>query len=659
MYLVQALPMKRLLFIANYFIIFSSIHSQEKLPPFGKPDRRELEMSICAFDKNADAMKLLDFQEKEVIADYGLKIKTERRVKIKIFNQKGFEFASISIPYSRTKGTKVTDISAYIHYIDSPGEIITTKVSKDQIFRDKEDEKTNNTKFTFPNVRPGCVIEYRYEKTEKNSLHLEPWFFQDFIPTLYSHFTLIIPSVINMDHRIVGVDSIQQKNTYKRSYTRSPGAFEKIYSLNNIPAFRPEPLMSSVADNLKRVEFAIQPSGFGFFNVFTRKNRWEIFATVLNEVPQFGKQFTKPIPGTEKILDSAKKITEREDKINYIFQEVKNQVKWDDEQTFYAGDISEAWAQRTGNSAEINMIVLNLLRKAGISCSPILVSTRNNGQLDEDFFTLSQFNGMDVLLLDSTANYILDGTRKYQSYKTPPENILNRKVFNVDTARTGWLYISDTRPLLRSFLNIDAKLSPEGNLRGNAIIQFYDYSKVQRMADKDKTEEEEEKEEEKEFLKKDFTELLIDSLVQENAENDLEPLKEKFNFSYQPSVTDKFLFLDPFFLSNFRKNPFTDSIRYSSIDFNSRQYLKTSMYITIPDNYEVDHLPKNIRLRMADSSILFERRFYIEKNKILFLNTMEVLYPLFEKEEYPGVRDFFSQLYSMVADQIVLRRKEE
>lgn len=652
MYLVQTLPMKRYLLSLIYLICFSLTHSQEKLPPFGKPDRRELEMTACVFDKNANALKILDYQEKEVVANYGLKVKTERRVKIKIFNSKGFEFADISIPYSRTKGTKVTDISAYIHYIDSSGEIITEKVNRDQIFRDKEDERRKKIKFTFPNVRSGCVIEYRYEKTEKNSLHLDPWYFQDFIPTLRSQFKLIIPSGINFDSRIVGVDSIEKRSHY------SSGYYEKTYSLSEIPAFVPEPLMTSVSDNLKRIEFAIQPSGFGFFNVFFQRNRWEVLAGVLNSIPQFGQQFSKNIPGTERIVDSANKIKDREGKINYIFQQVKNQVKWDDVQTFYAGDITEAWTQRSGNSAELNLIVLNLLRKAGIKCSPILISTRNNGMVDDKFFTLSQFNGVDVLIIDSTANYVLDGTRKYQSYKTPPENILNRKVFNIDTSNVSWLYISDTRPLLRSFLNIDARLSPEGKLSGNAIIQFYDYSKVQRMAEKDKTEEEE-KEEEKEFLKKDFTELIIDSLVLENTDNDLEPLKEKFNFSHQPSVTDKFLFLDPFFLSNFRKNPFTDSIRYSSIDFNSRQYLKTTMYITIPDLYEVDHLPQNIRLRMADSSILFERRFYVEKNKIFFQNTMEVLYPFFEKEEYPGVRDFFSRLYSMVADQIVLRRKEE
>jgi hypothetical protein len=631
--------------------------SQENLKPFGTPDRLELEMKECAFDKNAGAMKLLDYQEKEVIAEYGLKIKTWRRVKIKIFNQKGFESANIIIPYiSRIKGTKFTDISAYIYYLDSAGNIVTEKVSKKQIFRDKADDQVKKIKFTFPNVRPGCVIEYGYEKTEKNSLALEPWFFQDFIPTLYSKFILIMPSLINVDQRVIGVDSIEQSNRYEQS--SSSGNFQRTYSLRNIPAFRPEPMMTSIADNLQRIEFAIQPSGFGFLNLSSfRKNRWEIFARVLNEVPLFGKQFNKPIPGTEPILDSVKKIPGRDEKIHYIFQQVKNQLKWDEQQTFYAGDIKEAWKERSGNSAEINLIILNLLRKSGITCSPILISTRNNGKIDENFFSLAQFNGVDVLVSDSNVNYILDGTRKYQSYKTPPDNILNRNVFNVDTSNIGWLYITDSRPLLKSSMAVNATLSDEGKLSGNALIAFYEHSKVQRMMDKNKTEEEK-KEEEKEFLQKDFTELTIDSVIQENADNDLEPLTEKFNFSYQPSVSGKFLFLDPFFLSHFRKNPFTDSIRHSDIDFTSRQYLKTSVNITIADSYEVDHLPKNIRLRMADSSIIFERRTYLETNKILFVNTMEVLYPLFTKEDYSGVKEFFDRLYSMVTEQIILKRKD-
>jgi hypothetical protein len=259
--------MKILLFLLTVSLPCSLLYSQEKSVQFGKPDRQELEMKECDFDKSANAMKLLDYQEKEVIAEYGLKIKTERRVKIKIFNKKGFESANITIPYiSRIKGTRITDISAYIHYLDSNGKIVTEKVSKKQIFKDKADDKIKKIKFTFPNVTPGCVVEYRYEKTEKNSLHLEPWFFQDFIPTLYLKFKLIIPSVIKMDHRLVGMDSIEQTNKFLRAYNNySFSSYEKTYALRNIYGFKPEPMMTSIADNLKRVEFAIQPSGFGFF----------------------------------------------------------------------------------------------------------------------------------------------------------------------------------------------------------------------------------------------------------------------------------------------------------------------------------------------------------------------------------------------------------
>lgn len=647
--------MKKLLPLLGLLLPFLH-YSQDKLIPFGKADKAELTMKECAFERNANAMKLLDYEEKEVIADYGLKIRTERRVKIKIFNEKGFEYANISIPYiSRIKGTKITDISAYIYYLDSAGNIVTEKVSKKQIFRDEEDDKIKKIKFTFPHVKPGCIVEYRYEKREKNSLAIEPWVFQDFIPTLYSSFTLILPFGADFNKKIIGIDSLEQCDSRRKP--SSHNGYANTYILRNVAAFKPEPMMSSIADNLQRIEFAVQPSSFGFTFGF-KSSKWEVLARALNEMPQFGQQFGRPIIGTEGIIDSARKIVDRDKRINYVFQEVKKQVKWDEQQTFYCDDLAVAWKERSGNSAEINLIVLNLLRKCGISCSPILVSTRENGKLDQNFFSLSQFNGVDVLILDSVANYVLDGTRKFQSYKTPPDNILNRSVLDIDTAHISWLYVSDSRPLLKSYLMVDAELTAEGKLKGRASIVFYDHSKVQRLMDKNKTEKEKE-EEEKEFLQKDFTELVLDSVEEQDADNELEPLTEKFKFTHQPSSSGDFIFLDPMFLSSFRKNPFTDSIRHSDLDFGSRQLLKTTVSISFPESYVIDHQPKNMLLRMADSSILFERRIYTEGNKMLFINTMEVLYPLFEKEEYEGIREFFSRLYAMATEQIIFKHKKE
>lgn len=650
--------MKRFLFLPVICIISAiSLHGQKTLPAFGQPIREELDMKTCSFDPSANAMKLLDYQEKEIIVDYGFKIKSVRRVKIKIFNEKGFQHASIKIPYiSRIKGTKITDITAYIHYLDPLGNIISEKVEKKQIFRDKQDDIVKKISFTFPNVKAGCVIEYRYEKTEKNSLHLEPWIFQDMIPTQISGFQLKMPSAIHLDYRLMGIDSVKQNYKLEGGGTFYAPSVVRDFFLHAVPAFKPEPMMSSLADNLKRVEFAIQPSSLGMAEIFMGDDRWKLYAIVLNNMASFGKQFNKPIPGTESVIDTAKKLSGREEKINYIYQQVKKQVKWDEMQTFYPGLLADAWKERTGNSADINLLLLNLLRQSGIPCSPVLVSTRENGRVDENFFTLSQFNGVDILIKDSLKTYILDGTQKYQSYETPPANILNRYVLNVDTAHVNWLFVSDSRPLLKTILYVNAELKEDGRMNGNANITFYDHSKVQRILESNKTKEEE-REEEKEFIKKDFTELKIDSLVVSDKENELEPLKESFVFTHEPASSGEFIFLDPFFLSSFRKNPFTDSSRSSTLDFSSRQYLLTSIAISIPPNYQVDFQPKNVKLRMADSSIIFTRSIRVVDNNIYFTNIMEVLYPLFDPEEYPAIRDFFTRMYAMVAEQIILKKK--
>lgn len=626
------------------------------MPAFGQPIRAELELKTCSVDPGADAMKLLDYQEKELIIDFGFKIKTLRRVKIKIFNPGGFRHANISIPYiSRIKGSKASDIAAYIHYLDAQGNIITEKVEKNQIFRNNQDNAFKKISFTFPNLKPGCVIEYQYEKTEKNSLHLEPWFFQDIIPTQLSLFKLTIPYSIRVENRLMGVDSISVNTKEEGGGAFYAPSLVREYSLKNVPAFKSEKMMTSVADNLQRVEFAVQGNQPDL-DLLKGESRWKRYARLIINSPEFGKQINTRIPGTEEIIDSAKKILNQADKINYICQQVKKQVKWDDMQTFYPGNLSEVWKEKIGNSADINLILLNLLQQSGIPGSPVLISTRENGRTDENFFSLSQFNGVDVLVKDSSKNYLLDGTQQYQSFQTPPANVLNRYALSLDTANAKWFLVTDSRPLLKTILYINAALSEGGRINGSANISYFDHSKVQKILESNNTNPGE-KGEEKEFIKKDFTELKIDSLVVSGKDDELAPLMESFVFTHEPSSSGDFIFLDPFFLSSFRKNPFTDSARRFSIDFNSRQYLLTSMSISLPTSYQIDFQPKNVKLRMADSSIIFTRMIRVVDNTIYFTNITEVLEPLFDPEQYPAIRDFFARMYAMVAEQIILKKK--
>jgi len=645
------------LFIISFLLSAgATLHAQKDgFPDFGKADMKELLMKECDFDKNAPALKLMDYQEAEVLVDYDIRIRTERRVRIKIFNEKGFDFASITIPYyGRKRESKIKDISAYVYNLDSSGKVVVRKIEKKQMYREKAESGQHKVVFTFPDLRSGSVIEYRYTKIERNTLHFDPWFFQDRIPTVVSSCRITRPTMLPLDQRFITRDSVEQKREIKNYGYNRPSTTINSFTLKKIPAFRLEPMMSSIKDNLQRIEFALTPSILmsGPMSLPAFKN-WNYFNRLLLRSSYFGKAINSNIPGTAAIIDTVKKIKDTAEKINYIYHAVKEKLKWDEEQTFYAEDINEAWTNGDASSAEMNIILLNLVRKAGIRAYPILVSTRDNGKTDNQFMTLSQFNGVDVIAMDSSNLYILDATQKYQSYKTPPYNILNRNGYLIDTLISQWVYITDKRPLFKNLMSGIATIDPDGKMNGDASSYYFDFAKSEKLTYKPEKDEEDEK---KKFIEKEATDLKIDSVKEDNAEDETKALMDKFHFSGNISKTGDFYFVDPLFLSNFRKNPFVDSLRSTDIDFGSNQYYSISITLNIPEGFAVDHLPINQILRSADSSILFKRMYYHENNILVLRNVFEVLKPIYEKEEYPVLKEFFQRMYGMINEQIVLKK---
>lgn len=645
----------RSLVIILFCIIAPPAFSQSDHPAFGNAEMKELLLKECSFEKGADAMKLFDIQETEITTSgYDIRMRIERRIRIKIFTKKGFDIANIVIPYVRRgRKSKVNDVTAYIYNLDSTGKnIITQKLDKDQIFKDKSSAGINTVSFTFPNVKEGSVIEYRYTHIEKNSLHLDPWFFQDKIPTAVSICRFIYPNGFRFDYRFVSNDSIGRNYVYKQMRNI------QTFSQKNIFSFRPEPMMSSVKDNLQRIEFAYLPSPTLLGRVYIG-DQWRLFNRMLLIAPFFGEQIHTKIQGTEFILDSVKKIVSSAEKINYIYQSVKSSLRWDETLSFYADDLTEVWKTKSANSAEINLSILNLMVKSGISSFPVLVSTRNNGNPDPDFISLGQFNSVDVLVADSTAFFVLDGTQKYISYKTTPYNILNRDVFLIDTLNHEWVNIRDERPLMKTNIAVKAELSNVGELKGNSTISYFDHSKASKLEDQNKKKSDEEKEaDNKEFIEKDFVDLILDSLTEENADNELLPLIHKFGFTYKLSSSNDYFFLDPFFLSNFRKNPFSDSLRHTDIDMGSNQSFSMFLHLTIPGDFIIEELPQNVLIRSNDSSMLFKRVIAKEGNILVFRNSFEILRTIYLKDEYAGVREYFKKIYGVISDRIVFKRKK-
>src|SRR5262249_12747319 len=69
------------------------------VPPFGKIEKTDLEMKECDFDKNAEAIVLLDDAEYDFVDDGQM----TRRVRVKILSDKGLDRANIHLKYRSEK----------------------------------------------------------------------------------------------------------------------------------------------------------------------------------------------------------------------------------------------------------------------------------------------------------------------------------------------------------------------------------------------------------------------------------------------------------------------------------------------------------------------------------------------------------------------------
>ena len=640
-----------------FFLFFLSIwpaFSQNRLPDYGEITPADLQMKSCQFEPDAPAMRLIDIQDIHFdLFTYGTKTKTERRIRIKIFNEKGYRFSTIKIPYFSKKGiAKIKEIAGVVYNLGESGKVISKKIDKDDFFKEKAADNIGIVSFTFPNVKPGTVIEYKYTTIENDIIGIDPWIIQGEIPVVYTCLTVHTPVSSGVNAWIFGADSVEQSYyLYKYDQYRCKSFFK-----NNIPSFSPEPFMSSYNDHLVRVVFSLLPYGNAYYQKKGYDSAmWRIKAEQLLRSNYFHNQKEDSIAGTKHIIDSARKIASLTDRIGFIFETVQKRWTTPPEQTMKAENLSDAWKNHAGTTAEINLILYNLLEKSDIICFPVLISTRNNGIVNKKFPSLGQLNGVDVLAYDTTGGYFLDASNKYQSFKNPPFNILNREVIIINPDTIYWDIVYDPRPLSKQVVNILASLDENGKIQGTTNIQYFDYARSDRL---DSSRKEEESAGKEKFLDKNPIGLKIISTKQELTSDPEDPLFETIDFTYELQNTNEFYFINSQLFIQKNQNPFLAEKRNTDIDLGCNQLYMSTMQIDLQGRYEVEHLPKNIVLRAPDSSFFYKAVYSNDAKNIFISQTFEIKRAIFSTKEYPGVQDFFKRMYGLMAEEIILKKKK-
>lgn len=643
--------MRKTFSLAILFLLSLTVLAQKDkdIPAFGKVDKAELEMKECDFDRNAEAVVLFDVGEISCsIAGGAVYSELQCHVRIKILKDKGLDRADIHIRYYSYRGIQnVKNLSAQTYNLDQEGNVVVSKLEKKLIYNKKIDSRRSEEVFTFPEAKAGSVIEYKYTITGAD---LDDWYFQRSIPVKFSRYIITLPNEFEVYCQQVCSLPVELKNESRGIHN------VKKYTMKDIPALRDEPFISCESDYLQRVEPRIIAVNTPMRrHSFVRS--WPQVIKGLMEDEDFGMQLKKEIPRTADLDEQLKRLTDPFQKMTAIHNYVRKNMEWNGYKSIWALDgVKSAWKEKKGTSGEINLILVNLLKDAGLNAHPILLSTREHGRVMASLPGVSQFDKVMAQVKIGDKKYILDGTEKFTPSTLIPEEVMFSEglvIEKIDTYEWGWTQLWDEKQLNRNLTLLQASISEEGKMSGEALVYSYDYARLNRLPaikkDKDK------------YIEQYFTSkmdgLSIDSFRIDNIDQDTLPLMHKIYFKQPVTASGDYQYFSLNMFSGLEKNPFIADSRFSDVFFGTNQQYSVIGNFRIPNGYSFETLPKNIRMIMPDTSISVTRMISTADNTVSVRMMLDFKKPFYSIEEYPYFKEFYKQLFTLLNEQIVFRKK--
>ncbi len=646
----------------------SKINAQNQ--ELGKVTIAELQEKVHPKDTTASAAIL--FKKGKTFLTYnkdrGFSVNNVYEFKIKIYKKEGLYWANqkarFYIGYESLNEDRV-DFSDAVTYNLENGKIVKTKLDNQGSFTKNINKYWSEKIITLPNVKEGSIIEYKYILRSENIVKLPDFQIQYDVPLNYFEYKTEIPEMyiykpiligrlpIVTDSKLInGGQSFE--NEHNQTARLSYRQINSIFSGKDIPALTEESYVNnpinyrgSIQHELERIRYVDQPD-----KDYTVT--WEGVAKTIFKDENFGKELNERsflLEDVKRLLANVEAPSER---LDIIFKFVQNKMNWDETRGCYTDKgVVKAYKDQTGNVAEINFILIDMLKIAGIDANPVLVSTIENGV--PVYPTRTGFNYVIAAAEIDGKQILLDATHKFTAPNILPLNVLNWKGRLIKKDGTSQEINLDPVTQSREISTLMVKMDAKGKMEGKVRIQRTDYDAYNfRVRNADKNEES--------YLEK-FEEelggLKISNYTVENKKTNLAgPVLETFAFTSENQsdiIKDK-IFINPLLFFTRSKNPFKQENRQMAIYFGYLTMERFAINLEIPEGYMVESLPAPVRVTLGDKEIVFSLNTSSDGNKIQILSTKEINSSIFAPDAYQGLKDLFQKMIASQNEKIILKK---
>lgn len=621
--------------VAVSCLAFNLFYTQQKFLSPPAFDEADLKKANSLIEKNAPAEILYNSMRYNILNDKSLE--KEYYSKIKIYDKKRSEdWLNINIPLHANESLSKFEVKVY--NINN-GKVEKLIIDKKEQLKESFTKDVNIYKLALPNISDGSVIEYSYKITGRNVFN--PVYFLEYdIPVLYQEYNLEYPDeaityVFNTTGNII-------KPKYHISTTE-----DRLGALYNVFRFGYENIKSiqkeKYVKDLNRFRGKIKPELKRYstkYITYDDFKDWDNVAQKFHIYDDFGGFLKSNIK--DILPENIKKYYDPFGRADKIFNFVKENYKWNRSDGIMASQsLRQLVKTKSGSAADINLLLIMLLRDAGIEANPLLISTVDNGILNIVSPNIGNLNFLLASVKINNQVYFYDATSFNSKVNLLPERDWNDFGILLEDRKGTSLSFSNTN-ISRKVMNVKASLDTENSSVKGTFVQKD--NGMYAIASYDEFDTNREK------YKQSFpSQYNIDGKNVETKILDNGDFETRMTFSdtnLMDIVGDKIV-INPIMFLNTQREAFDQTEeRVNQIDFISAFNKEKRIELEIPENYKVVSLPKDKKIATDDGEISFNYKVENLGNKLIITSNVGVASQNYPKEYYP----FFKQIWKTVSD---------
>lgn len=636
---------------------------------YGKPSEEELQMTVYRPDTAATAVVLYS----KTTARYELiqnnfQLIYDYEVKIKVLKSDGASYANIEIPYYQTERNspmkeQISKIDASAYNLEG-GKVVRTKMKRDLVFKERLNSKYAQIKFSIPAVREGTVFEYQYQLTSDFYYNINSWEAQKDIPVLHTECEVVIPEYFQFNLEMRGTHQLAHKETttnlnYQIQYKHEQPEMinctgrQLQFTGKQLPALRSDSYVWCADDYRSGVNFELRGLNFPGSPYKSFTQTWPDIDKMLLDDEDFGSLLKMRNPYRDQMATLAlNNVADIHAKIATIYTFLKQHISWDGRYGLYGDQIKKAIKEGTGSNADINFVLMSMLRDANIPCYPVVMSHKSAGLLPYTYPSIQKLNTFAVAIADTDSTFaFLDGSVTTGYLNVLPTVLLVDRARLIDGTESRWV---DLRNLgtqqIRSI--VKARVQPDGKIVGSREAgytgQYASGLRKRYQTSKDSTD----------FVRQlEAAENIKVTKYQAKAIKDFSfRVMENLEFERQATVNNDLIYINPMVFLHVSKSPFTQAERLLPIEFSHPERIIQVTQLTLPEGYVVDEAPEQINAQTEDRMGTCRYSIKQEGNQVFINYTFTYNKLLHLIEEYKGVKAFWELVAEKNNEILVLKK---